>query len=127
MLVINTTYNDLVKALESVNSYYEDNIKFVKLTPKDSSDIAMATRFTFTLRVNDCRGAGSMETGWRGRRSQMACWHAHGDFFDSLNEDAKIKVGALGVDGWIRPGDKWNRVYKYQAGFQIDIADLCEC
>jgi hypothetical protein len=116
----------MVKALENVNSYYDGNIKFRKLEPKDSKDIAMATSFLFTLGVNDCRGMGSMTNVQGNRRSSTACWHVHGDFFDFLNEEAMIKSGQ--VKGWIRPGDEWNTVVKNGPMFsQVHMEDLCDC
>lgn len=129
MLVINTTYKAMAKALELVNGYYEDNIKFGKLEPKDSSDIAMATRFLFSLRVVDSRGAGSQSCAFSERRSSSACWHVHGDFFDFLNSDAKIKSAwASSPEPWIKPGDKWNPVIKHgPMGSTVELSELCDC
>ena len=80
----NTSINELQKALETINKKYDGNITFKRLDNGKT--------ITFTLTVKSSREKGARR-GHQGQRVSAACWHAHGDFFDSLfsiNPDAVI-------------------------------------
>lgn len=94
MIAKNCDRLDLLRALETVNEQFDQNITF-KRWPE-----AMGRRWRFTLRAIDSKGKGgrlSAPMGGNQRRiGQAACWHVHGYFFDALfnvKPDASIVSG----------------------------------
>ena len=73
----NATQRELNYALHLVNKKYGGNIKFRNITQISKN------RIRFTLGVDNSHKPGS-RTSWTGRRLAYACWHVHGDFFDTL-------------------------------------------
>jgi len=78
MIARNCSMEDLRKALESVNTRYQGNIKFKTLKPRGN-------RISFTLTVIDSKAPGHRRTP-SGKRMPFACWHATGHFMDALFE-----------------------------------------
>ena len=76
MIAKNVTMEDLQKALASVNSRYQGNIKFKTLEHKGN-------RISFTLTVIDSKAPGHRRTP-SGKRLAAACFHVHGHLFEEL-------------------------------------------
>jgi hypothetical protein len=80
MIAINTTIEELQRALDLVNTKYADNIVFKNTSP-------VGRRIRFTLTVKDSAAAGgrlSYKLDGGTRRVSAASWHVHGEFFDAL-------------------------------------------
>lgn len=76
-MVTNASTETLRDVLFTVNKAYGMNLCF-KTFKRISSN-----RIRFTLKVWSSQGKGARR-GLTGRRIASACWHAHGDFFDTL-------------------------------------------
>ena len=114
------TIDQLDKALKTINSKYDNNIRF-----KVIKDIS-SKRVQFTITVNDSKGPGARRSA-EGRRIAAACWHVHGELFDSLwaqDPDTLIIAGPLRMTGW---QDNWqdrNIGSMYQP---LMHSQACEC
>jgi hypothetical protein len=83
MIISHVTEKDLKEALERINQKYENNITFSNFLQIGKN------RYNVTLRVKDSKKAGhrisySAYIQGKTRRLPYACWHVHGDFFDTL-------------------------------------------
>lgn len=76
MIIRNATQKDIADALYGINGKYEGNIVFKRFDTNGRG-------FNVTLTVKQSKGKGG-RIGVSGRRVCAACWHVHGDFFDSL-------------------------------------------
>ena len=92
MIARKTTVDELNQALNIVNAKYDNNVEFRDIHRNGSA-------IRFTLKVKDSKKAGHRlgfqknKNGNR-RRINSACWHVHGDFFDTLfniNPQATIR------------------------------------
>jgi len=125
MLIRNVTDADLDNALRLTNEVFRNNIEFF------SREYAGRTRqggnkYDVRLTVKNSGGPGGrLSPSGSGRRVKAACWHAHGDFFDSLPAEAEIIVS--GEEGIHRPGDSW---VDRNIGNQVHplmFSDACNC
>ena len=72
MIAANVTIDDLLAALDAINTRYDGNLVF-RYWP-----VATGRRLRFTITVENPKGPG-------GRHGvKAACWHAHGDLFDAI-------------------------------------------
>lgn len=76
-MITNSNMENLTKALKHTNRYFNDNIQFNRLEQVSKNRIA------FTLKVKNSSKDGA-KLGISGRKTNHACWHVHGVFFDSL-------------------------------------------
>lgn len=99
MLIRKTYINQLMKALEVINTKYEDNMDF-KRVEKVSNSRGGGETWRVTLKPKNARNPGG-RTGFfltsKGNPMHVSagCWHAHGDFFDALlkiNPEIVIQV-----------------------------------
>jgi hypothetical protein len=129
MIAKNVTKQDLLKALESINKDYENNIVFKTLSPKGK-------HFTFTLTVKSTKGPGTRKgfsptsTG-KEKRVSAACWHVHGNFFDSL---LSINPQAVVVSNWsggktviTKDGGNWQDVNIGSIMRPLMFSEACFC
>ncbi len=137
----NTTPHQMQAALEKINVKYKDNIIFKRLEP-------VGRTVHFTLTVRDSAGPGGRRGNHNNRRVRAACWHVHGDFFESLLElcpEAIIytrsyieKPGSRGGKSHLyRGGDIGAKITKddgnwqdWNAGSQVyprAMSDMCDC
>jgi len=92
MKIYNITIEQLNKALETINKKYDNNIIWNQ-SPEAINN--KGTAYRFTIRVKDSKKSGARR-GQTGRRMINACWHVHGDLFDTIFEiapQAKIRSG----------------------------------
>lgn len=100
MYAKNTSIEDLEKALKIVNEQFDNNVAW------EQEPNWKGKRLIFTLRTKNSRGKGAYITIMN-RHIPKACWHVHGEFFDTLFEiNSKAIIQALGrnID---RNGGNW--------------------
>ena len=128
MIIKNITTEQLNESVKELNSLYDNNIKL-----NDHEVINnKGTRHRVTLRVNDCRGEGSrhgFNTNKNGeyRRTNSACWHTHGDFFELLfkrNDRCEVRSGGnlITVNG-----GNWQNKRTGSMLNPIMFSDMCDC
>jgi len=92
VIIRNATKTDLYAAINLVNEKYDNNIVLNETRigkTRDGRD-----KFNVRLTVKDSHGKGA-RIGYTGRHLINACWHAHGNFFDTLlyiNHNVTIKA-----------------------------------
>mgnify|MGYP000126008613 CR=1 FL=1 len=115
---IRTSYEILEKALEFVNSIFENNIR---MEIKDRG-----LYYLVRLKVRDSKKKGARRSP-NGRRTSSACWHAHGLFIDWVfKNDPDARVETMGK---IYNKDTWEWV-DWSAGsvfYPIYMSELCDC
>ena len=116
----NCTIKDLEKALVMVNKKYHKNVCF--------KNIEQSGRMvTFTLRVNNSRDKGA-RISHSGRHIPAACWHVHGDFFESL---FKIKPEAVivsqGNKKITKDSGNWQDWNIGSIIYPMFYSEACEC
>jgi hypothetical protein len=144
MIARNCTQNDLETALQLVNTFYSDNLRFRRLD-RDGKGL----RFTLTVNRTSI-GKGKARTtapgvrhGYRAnkdgspRRIAAACWHAHGHFFEallSLAPSARVlsSFRRLGDDGshgsWISAaGGNWIDGNIGSSMYPLRMSEACDC
>jgi hypothetical protein len=130
MEIVNVTEKDLKEALARINKKYENNIAFANFQQISKN------RYNVTLRVKDSKKAGHRIAYWayvngKVRRLPNACWHVHGDFFDTLldiNPNAVIyalnrkiyKKGDEVIGNW----EDWNIG---SIMYPLYYSEACEC
>jgi len=130
MEIVNVTEKDLKEALARINKKYENNIAFANFQQIGKN------RYNVTLRVKDSKKAGHRIAYWayvngKVRRLPYACWHVHGDFFDTLldiNSNAVIyalnrkiyKKGDEVIGNW----EDWNIG---SIMYPLYYSEACEC
>jgi len=113
---------DLHEALQIVNKLFEENIRFSKLSQKPGY-------IQFSLAASLSGPGHRVHKQFHLHRSQHACWHVHGHFFDallSMNPSAVIYAGSLRISS---SGGNWQDSQigsdsNYQA---IYFSDSCNC
>jgi hypothetical protein len=116
MLAKNVSMSDLENALEKVNEKFEGNIRFKEIRQQGRN-------IRFTLTVNSSRGKGGRWNHDKSRRVAAACWHAHGEFFDSLPDEAVIVANGEKI----RPGDTWKDQRMGSLFCPVYYSELCDC
>ena len=122
------TSETLDKALQTVNKKFEDNIIFNRCD-FESNTRDKRVKYTVTLKCKDSKEAGhrlgfSENKNGDKRRLINACWHVHGEFFDSLRnieDDCVIKSNGEDYDGVWQDrniGSVMNPMY---------FSEACEC
>jgi hypothetical protein len=76
MIAKNVTIEQLKQALKITNQQFDNNIVFKRLEQTGK-------RVNFTLTVKSSKGKGGRRS-YTDRRIAAACWHVHGEFFDTL-------------------------------------------
>ena len=103
MIAKHTRKEDLNKALELINEKYDNNIRWNR-EPEQLDKYGYKWRFT--LRVNSSKGKGAkLSYSYHNnvRRTSSACWHVHGDFFDTLlNLRASAIIETSSAQGLIK-------------------------
>ena len=82
MTIRNCTREGLEGSLKNINSQkYDHNIVF-----RDIEDVSTSrsTKFKVRLTVKSSKGRGAAYNPITGRHVATACWHVHGDFFETL-------------------------------------------
>ena len=126
MKVKNATIGDLESALRVVNKKYNGNIRFKRLEPNGRG-------VNFTLTVNSSREPGHRRgfhryDGKDPRRIAAACWHVHGDFFDSLFEIAPNAIVRSGRDKVItNRGGNWQDWNIGSQMYPLYFSEACDC
>ena len=89
MEIRGATEEEIKEAIRIINSEeYGGNVK-VYVSPKNSKTLKV------NLSVNDSHGKGA-RLGFTGRHMINACWHVHGNFFDTLlNINPKVVIKAM--------------------------------
>lgn len=129
MRISKCTYNDLVKALELTNNKYRGNVEFRDFTPEQMSSTGKVWRIR--LGVKDIREIGAALTiryfGLGGtrrvRRSRSACWHVHGEFFDSLPKGTRIQTTQVTM----MAGNDWQDYNVSGMVYPICASESCLC
>ena len=91
MYVYGVTESQLQDALADTNLEYDGNLVFRRGPERVSRNCLQ-----FTITVNDSSGTGAKYNHVTGRRVSAACWHAHGDLFETLLDiepNARIVTG----------------------------------
>jgi len=133
-MITNARQGELQKALEITNRKYNGNLKIIWGTVRGN-------RLSFRLSVHSSKGKGHRlgyeQTDFNGkllrkqRRLACACWHAHGDFFDTL-------FSLLPIPNKVKVYTRGKHVISYQDGnwedwdagsmmFPVMMSNLCEC
>ena len=128
MKVMNVTQAQLDKALETINKKYKGNVIWNRFDVGNQKH----TTFNLTLRVTSSKGLGARlgpypYGGGNRRHLVAACWHVHGDFFDTvlkINPDAVIRVATHKID--INGGNWIDRNIGSQVMLMM-YSDACEC
>jgi len=125
MILSNCTKRDINKALAHVNHRFAGNIMLNNYQQMSGSGL----RHRVTLRVLDSHGEGAhisrhMEAyGHKARRTNSACWHVHGEFFDTLPHGTRItSLGKV-----VMAGDMWNDFSIGSVMFTIFASESCNC
>ena len=120
-MITNATTDQLRQALDEVNKLYDGNVIF------NRQPEPVGSRIRFTLRVKDSKGPRA-RLSKQGRRMTSACWHVHGDFFDTLidlNHDIYIKTGGdKRVD---YHGGNWQDWNIGSRMFPMFFSEACRC
>lgn len=126
MKVLHTSKQELMETLAEINKEFDNNVMFDRFP---ESTVPTKNGFNFTLRVIDSRAKGSRISS-SGRRMAKACWHVHGEFFDTLienNQDAIVKTGYYGSSDIDKNGGNWkdrNIGSQYQPMY---YSEACDC
>ena len=131
MIIKNTSYNELQKALELTNKLYDNNITWNNFRQENNK----GTRFRVTLKCKDSKKAGhrlgfpySRTSGEeKQRRLISACWHVHGDFFDALldlNPEIEIQVATHKIN---KDGGNWQDRNIGSMMRPLYYSEACEC
>jgi hypothetical protein len=122
MKVYNTTIEKMNEALKMVNQKYDNNIIWNR-KPENTSGNCIQ----FTLRVKDSKKSGARRSH-SGRRLPSACWHVHGDFFDSLIEiESEARIVTGGKITITKDGGNWQDWNAGSAFNPVSMSELCEC
>jgi hypothetical protein len=110
----------LESALEIINKKYADNVIWNREPEK------IGNRYRFTLKVKDSKQPGHRR-GFNGQRMVSACWHVHGDFFDTIwdfEPEAKIKAGTLLMES---KNDNWQDRNIGSVVNPMYFSEACDC
>lgn len=127
MTIKNIAEAQLLRALDQVNERYNNNLRI-----EYSSINAKNTRFKFRLFVKSSREAGARRS-WSGRRLINACWHVHGDFFDTvlaIAPEAVIRASTQARPIYSEDGQVFNNWIDVQVGSMMQpsyMSDNCDC
>lgn len=130
MIVKNVGESDLWAALNAVNLIYGNNVIWNREPEYIGQTREGSDKWRCTLRVIDSRGPGAKLSIPRRRKQRHtigACWHVHGDFFDSLPEHAEIVVDVSDGRRIIHPGDAWIDIQVGSIMYPYYMSELCEC
>lgn len=106
MQVRNASRNQILWALNLINTRYANNIKFVRLDD-DGQTRQGDEKWIVTLGVVNSAEKGSKRSP-SGRRIAAACWHVYGRFMDALPPGSEI-VSSTGDGRRVtKPGDEWH-------------------
>ena len=125
MIVKNVTDKDMQTALNLTNDLYDCNIKFNRYEP-------IGNRINFTLTVVSSKNKGSrygfqLNKNGSHRKLAKACWHVHGDFFDSLfsiNPEAEVVSMGKKINTNSGNWEDRNIGSQYQPYF---YSEACDC
>lgn len=127
MKVKNVTQEQMEKTLEIINQKYENNVTWNRFESNGKG-------FNFTLKVKNSKAPGHrlhISYSFNGlhsqKRSTSACWHVHGDFFDTLwdiSPDAIIYSNGVKMTGKY---DNWQDRNIGSQMFPVYFSESCEC
>ena len=134
MLIKNVTRTDLTEALRQANDKFGGNLCFREDTPECKGKTREGgQKFRIRLGVKDCHSPGARvhiryedpfgRAEQKTRHSRHACWHAHGEFFDSLPVHAVITTGK----DTFRPGDPWTDWNVGSIVCPVYFSESCDC
>lgn len=116
----NATLEQLDKALKNVNKKFNNNVIFNRYPERNSKLL------NFTLKVKNSSGEGA-RSGFTGRKLISACWHVHGEFFDSLfAQDENIFIWARGKKITVFEGN-WEDNNIGSMVNPLCFSDACKC
>lgn len=132
MRISNCTRGDLFYALTGTNNKYRGNIRFFEGTPEQLDKKGRSWRVR--LAVHDCHELGAkLNVSYWGlegvqhlRRSNSACWHVHGDFFNALPEGTKIHTAAASYTCPLREWE-WQDFNVGSLMFPVYASESCLC
>ena len=127
MIITGSTKKEIIKALDHVNTVFDNNIAFHFLAQRDRTGKV----WRLTLCVKDERRNGARSSLPNDNRPQErllnACWHVHGMFIDALNHEARVQVSTGSHTVVVaHPGDPWiDRAIGF-GGSRIKLSSLCD-
>lgn len=122
MKAYNVTHEQITAALAAVNVRYAGNVRFNRFDPA-------RTHVNFTLRVTDSHGPGA-KSGFSGRATVAACWHAHGHFFEELLKLAPaVRIVTRGGPGAVitAAGGNWQDCNIGSEARPLYYSEACHC
>ncbi len=131
MIIRNTNYEALVKALAETNKLFDNNVAFNKVHRESMGIVFNGKKiqtWRVTLKVVSSKMPGhrlgyyNRDTGVQ-RRLISACWHVHGTFIDGLNPEAIIITGKFRTF----PGNEWRDWSVGSIMVPAMLSELCEC
>lgn len=121
MIAKHTNEEQLENALARVNLRYENNITWKQQPKLEGSHY----RFTLKAKESDKKGGRKSPTGRK--IGNAACWHVHGDFFDSLfRTNQEAVVVAQGRDITVSSGN-WEDKNIGSMNEPFMYSDACDC
>lgn len=112
---------EMKRALDDTNKRYKGNLAFRYLVP-DGRGVS------FTLTVKDSKALGHRR-GQSGKRLACACWHGHGDFFESVFKivpAARIVSRSMGVT-ITKHGGNWQDKNIGSIMYPLFYSEACDC
>ncbi len=127
MIIRHATKHDIQQALDKTQPKYNNNLSFNRFD-------SFGKAYRVTLRVKDSKLPGhkisfnALPFGGKPRRLASACWHVHGDFFDSL---ISIAPEATITTAWAKRiskrGDNWKDFNIGCSMYPQYASDACDC
>jgi len=120
------TQQEMERALEIINEKYQDNVKWNRFDKNGNG-------FNFTLKVKSSKEKGHSygydfpPSGRKPRRLTSACWHVHGDFFETLleiNPEAVIMSRGHRID---KNGGNWKDWNAGSIMYPQYMSEKCDC
>lgn len=123
----NTTRQEMLEALTILNQKYDNNVEFVYLDWNTSRHAVQCT-----LRVKESHGKGARlsqsQTSLGNHRHLInACWHVHGDLFETilkLNPNVVIYAEKNKID---KHGGNWQDWNIGSIMNPLYYSEACEC
>jgi len=120
MLIKNCKIKEVEEALKRTNKKFNNNVIFNRNPEYYGKYIRC------TLKVKNSRGKGA-KLGYSGRRTISACWHVHGELFESLlniNPEAVIISAGHKIDIY---GGNWQDWNIGSVIGPMNYSEACEC
>lgn len=126
MIFRNISREDLQSALEAVSQRYSGNVVW------NREPEPVGRGFRATIKVLDSKGPGHRRgfphgNADKGKRMASACWHVHGEFFDSIFDiapGASVKSGDLRITA---NGGNWKDRNIGSQMRPLMFSEACDC